>query len=129
MHIFTTTSLGMNLCTNIQLLYMLQLHRLPWLHIANTLGILVTTRVISVVAGISTNPAARVVSDLIITAFKAHGRAPSSAIRGRIHAANSVKPSSIQLPIVLNSSREAMANNLMPIWCSAISHPVLLIGF
>jgi hypothetical protein len=50
--------------------------------------------------------------------------------RGRIHDANCVKISAIQLPTVLNSNSKVMDNSLLPIWCNAISpQPVLLIGF
>jgi hypothetical protein len=86
------------------------------------------------VAGVPTSPTAEatdlLASDLItgasknppsVTIGRAFGRALGSVIGGRIHAANCVKISAIQLPIALNSSNEVMANILLPIWCSAIS--------
>jgi len=149
MQIFTVISSRMNFFTNLQLPYMLlcclhpALHYLPLLNSARPLAILAVVRAASMVAGIPTSPAAEATSllapDLItaasqtppsVTFDRAHGRALGSAIGGRIHAANCVRISAIQLPTVLNSSSEVMANSLLPIWCSAISpHPVLLIGF
>jgi hypothetical protein len=95
------------------------------------------------VVGIPISPATEVISllapDLItaasktppsVTVGRAHSRALGSAIGGRIHAANCVRISAIQLPTILNSSSEVMANSLLPIWSSAISPQlVLLIGF
>ena len=139
----------MNFFINLQLPYMLlccphpALHHLLLLRSARPLAILAAAGAASTVAGVPTSPAAEETSllapDLItaasrtppsVTVGRAHGRALGSAIGGKIHAANCVKISAIQLPIVLNSNSEVMANNLLPIWCSAISpQPVLLIGF
>ena len=129
----TATSSRMNFSTNLWLHFMLlccPLHRLSWLHSASTLGILGAAGGVSMVVGVPTNPATiGDVSDLIITALKALGRALGSAIGGRIHAANYAKILATQPLIVLNSSSEIMANPL-PIWCSAIPlNLVLLSGF
>jgi hypothetical protein len=149
MQIFTVISSRMNFFTNLQLPYMLlccphpALHHLLLLRSARPLAILAAAGAASTVAGVPTSPAAEETSllapDLItaasrtppsVTVGRAHGRALGSAIGGKIHAANCVKISATQLPIVLNSNSEVMANNLLPIWCSAISpQPVLLIGF
>jgi hypothetical protein len=149
MQIFTVISSCINLFTNRQLPYMLlcfphpALHHLPLLRSARPLAILAAAGAVSMVVGVPTNPTAEATGllapDLITAAFKtpslvtvgmAHGRALGSAIESRIHVANCVKISAIHLPTVLNSSNEVMANNLLPIWCNAISpQPVLLIGF
>jgi len=145
MQIFTVISSCMNFFTNLQLPYMLlccphpALHHLPLLRSARPLAILAVAGAASTVAGVPTSPAAEAISSLalylIIAASKTPpsvtvGRAHGSATGGRIHAANCVRISAIQLLIVLNSSSEVMANSLLPIWCSAISpQPVLLIGF
>ena len=149
MPIFTVISSRMNFFTNLQLPYMLlccphpALHRLPLLCSARPLAILAATGAASMVAGVPTSPAAEATGllapDLITAASKtphsvivdkAHGRAIGNAIGGRIHAANCVRISTIQLPTVLNSSSRVMSNSLLLIWCSAISpQPVLLTGF
>jgi hypothetical protein len=149
MQIFTVISSRMNFFINLQLSYMLlccphpALHHLPLLCSTRPLAILAAVGAASMVAGVPTSPAAEATGllaiDLITAASKtphsvrvgkAYGRALGSAIGGRIHAANCVRISAIQLPTVLNSSSEVMANSLLPIWCSAISpQPVMLIGF
>jgi hypothetical protein len=115
---------------------------LPLLRNARPLAILVTAGAASMTVSAPTSSVAEATGllapDQIIAAFKAPhsvtvdkvlGREIGSAIGGKIHAANCVKFSAIPLPTVLNSSSEVMANNLLLIWCSAISQPVLLIGF
>jgi len=149
MQIFTVISSRMNFFTNLQLPYMLlccpypALHHLPLLHSAGPLAILAAAGAASTVVGVPTSPAAEATGllapDLItaasktpplVTVGKAYGRALGSATGGRIHATNCVRISALQLPTVLNSSSEVMANSLLPIWCNAISpQPVLLIGF
>jgi hypothetical protein len=114
-------------------------HLLLLLRSVRLLAILAAAGAASMVAGVPTSPIAEATDllapDLITATSKTPplvtiGRALGSAIGGRIHAANCVRISAIQLPIALNSSSEVMANNLLPIWCSAISpQPVLLIGF
>jgi hypothetical protein len=145
MQIFTVIFSRMKFFTNLQLPYMLfccphpALHHLSLLCSTRPLAILATTGAASTVAGILTSPVVEATGllalDLITATFKTPhsmtvGRALGSATRGRIHAANCVRISAIQLPTVLNSSSKVMANSLLPIWCSAISpQPVLLIGF
>ena len=105
-------------------------HLLLLLCSTRLLAILAAAGAASMVAGIPTSPTVEAIDllapDLITATFKTPPlvticRALCSAIGGRIHAANYVRSSAIQLPIALNSSSEAMANNLLPIWCSAIS--------
>jgi hypothetical protein len=149
MQIFTVISSRMNFFINLQLPYMLlcclhpSLHHLPLLCSTRPLAILAAVGAASTVAGVPTSPATEATGllalDLItaasktppsVTVGRAYGRALGSAIGGIIHAANCVRISAIQLPTVLNSSSEVMANSLLPIWCSAISpQPILLIGF
>jgi len=58
------------------------------------------------------------------------GRATGSAVGGKIHAANCAKHSAIQPLTTLNSSIEAMDNNLVQIWrCIIFPQQVLPIGF
>jgi len=137
--------LTQNFFTTLLLPYMLlccphpAFHLLLLLRSARLLAILAAAGAASTVAGIPTSPTAEATDllapDLITAASKTPpsvtiGRALGSAIGGRIHAANCVRISAIQLPIALNSSSEVMANSLLPIWCSAISpQSVLLIGF
>ena len=149
MQIFIVISSRMNFFINLQLPYMIlccphpALHCLPLLRNTRPLAILATEGAASMVAGIPTSLAAEatvlLAPDLItttskappsVTVNKAHGRAISNAIGGKIHIANYIRISAIPLPTVLNSSSGVMANNLLPIWCSTISPPpVLLIGF
>ena len=127
----------MNFFINLQLPYMLlccphpALHYLLLLRSARPLVILAAAGAASTVAGVPTSAAAEAIGllapDLITTASRtpssvtidrAHGRALGSAIGGRIHAANCVKISAIQLPTVLNSSSKVIV---------AISRPHKLI--
>ena len=145
MQIFTAISSHMNFFTNLLLPYMLlycphpTFHLLLLLSSTRLLAILATAGAASKVVGVPTSPTAEATDllapDLITAASKTPpsvtiGRALGNAIEGRIHDANCVRISAIQLPIALNSSSEVMANNLLPTWCNAISpQPILLIGF
>jgi len=97
-------------------------HLLLLLRSARLLAILATVGAASTVAGVPTSPIAEATDllapDLITVASKTPslvtiGKALGSAIGGRIHAANCVRISAIQLPIALNSSSEVIATNLV----------------